>query len=289
MTLHPGAAADPGRAVGLRLAAWLVDLLLYVLVSFLTFLPLAERAEDPPAGFGDGFCTRLGKTNAFNECFNLNGTAWYTTGGRSLAHMALLLAWFLGIHVLLQGLKGGSLGKLATGVRVVREDGSPPGVGRALVRSLLWVVDGLPCCAPLVGLITMLSTRRKQRVGDLAAKTFVVRATERGLPVVSGDQPSPQPPAGYPQPPGYPPAGYPPAPGYPPAGYPPPPGYPPAGFPPAGNPPAGFPRPPAYPPAGFPPPPGSPPPGSPPPPGASPPQPPGDPPPGAPPPGYPPG
>ncbi len=262
-------AADPSRAVGLRLAAWLVDLLLYLLVWFLTFLPLAERADDPASGFGEGFCTRLGETSSFNECFNLNGTAWYTTGGRTLAHLALLLAWFLGIHVLLQGLTGGSLGKLLTGVRVVREDGSPPGVGRALVRSLFWAVDGLPCCGPIVGLITMLSTRRKQRVGDLVAKTFVVRAAERDRPVTPAE---PSAPAGYPPYPGYPPAGSPPAPpGPPPPGYPPNPGYPPQpGYPPPnpGSPPQpGYPPSPGPPQPGYPPSPGRPQPGYPPSPG----------------------
>ena len=250
-TFQAGAPpADPSRAVGLRLAAWFIDLVLYVVVFVATFLPLADRAEDPPSTFGSSFCDRLGDTNALNECFNLNGTALYTTGGRTLTHFALLLAWFVGVHVLLQGLTGGSLGKLATGVRVVTADGRRPGVGRALVRSLLWVVDGLPCCMPLVGLITLLSTGRKQRVGDLAARTFVVRAADQNQPVVpaggpgapapgAGGYPGYPPAPGYRPPPGYPPApqGYPPAPGYPPRpqGYPPNPGYPP---PPHGEPPA---------------------------------------------------
>ena len=242
----PAAAppAEPSRAVVLRLCAWLLDLFLYVLVLFLTFLLLAERTKVGESIFGDTFCSTLGETESFNECFELNGTAWYTTGGRTIAHAALLLAWFLGVHVILQGLTGGSLGKLATGVRVVREDGRRPGVGRALVRGLLWAVDGLPCCAPIVGLITMLATDRKQRVGDLVAGTFVVRADERGRPVRPAGSTSAPPGAGsYPSPPGYPPpSAYPPASQAPP-GYPPDPGYPtpPQSYPP---PPQGHPPPP---------------------------------------------
>ena len=219
------------------MAGWLVDLVLYALVFVLTFLPLAERTdvELGSSDFGSEFCDGLGETNALNECFNLNGTAWYTTGGRTAAHIATLLLWFVGVHVVLQGLTGGSLGKLATGVRVVKADGSRPGIGRALVRSLFWVIDGLPCCVPLVGLVTMLATGRKQRVGDLVAGTFVVKARDCGRPVSpTGAPPTGAGPGGYPSP-GYPPAvGYPqPPPGYPPP-YPPAPGYPqpPPGYPP---------------------------------------------------------
>ncbi|CAA9239505.1 MAG: hypothetical protein AVDCRST_MAG76-1681 [uncultured Acidimicrobiales bacterium] len=209
-TFQPAASpADPSRAVVLRLAAWLIDLALYVLVSFLTFLLLAERTEVTGSIFGSTFCERVRRTESFSECFEVNGTAWYTTGGRTLAHGALLLVWFLVVHVILQGLTGGSLGKLVTGVRVVREDGHRPGVGRALVRGLLWVVDGLPCCAPLVGLITMLATGRKQRVGDLVARTFVVRSADRGRavrPAGATSAPTHPGPGSYPTPYGYPPA-----------------------------------------------------------------------------------
>jgi len=184
--------ADPGRAVGLRLAAWTIDLILYSLFAIVTFIPLAQRTtgggggsafftSDPGfSNFGTSFCTSLRESRPISECFELGGTSWYTTGARSVTHFAAALAWFVGVHVILQGLTGGSLGKLVAGVRVVQADGRPPGIGRALVRSLFWAIDGLPCCAPLVGLITLLATGRKQRVGDMVARTFVVRAGQRG-------------------------------------------------------------------------------------------------------------
>jgi len=231
------AVADPGRAVLLRLGAWVIDLITYLLVSGLTFLAIAQRQAGvtsftTSSNFGDlgtSFCSSLRDSRPVNECFQLGDTAWYTTGARTVAHSVVALGWFVGIHVVLQGLTGGSLGKLAAGVRVVQADGRPPGIGRALVRSLFWLVDGFPCCAPLVGLVTLLATGRKQRVGDIVAKTFVVRARDRGQPVgtdglSSGAPPGAVPPGqgGYGASPWYP-AAPPSGPGYPPGGaYPPP-------------------------------------------------------------------
>lgn len=217
-------SARPGPAVGQRLAAWVVDLILYLAVALGTFFAIATREASTSSfdgragrfsGFETSFCTRLREARPVSECIELGDSVWYTTGGRSIAHFLVAIAWFAGIHVVLQGLTGGSLGKLATGVRVVQEDGSRPGIGRAFVRSALWIVDGLPCCMPLVGLITMLATDRKQRVGDLVAKTFVVKASDRARPVTSGGSATAPPPGvragSYQAPPGYPP---PPPPGY---------------------------------------------------------------------------
>ena len=46
-------------------------------------------------------------------------------------------------------------------------------------------MDGF-LCGPLVGGITMLSSSGNRRVGDMAAKTFVVRASQVGHPVPVG-------------------------------------------------------------------------------------------------------
>jgi hypothetical protein len=72
----------------------------------------------------------------------------------------------------MQGLTGKTPGKAAVGIKVIKADGQPPGILRALVRQLLWIVDGL--FVNLVGFITALTTRNNQRVGDMAASTFVV-------------------------------------------------------------------------------------------------------------------
>lgn len=68
---------------------------------------------------------------------------------------------------------GTTLGKLVAGARVRGRDGRRPDARAALLRNLLRFVDGLGLY--LVGAFAYLLTRRRQRVGDLAAGTTVVR------------------------------------------------------------------------------------------------------------------
>lgn len=73
-----------------------------------------------------------------------------------------------------EGLWGRTLGKRFCDLRVLRADGSPIGLGRALVRTLARAVDVLPAFY-LVGAVAVWLTPRDQRLGDLAAGTVVVR------------------------------------------------------------------------------------------------------------------
>ena len=91
-----------------------------------------------------------------------------------------------------------TLGKRFFDLRVVRTDGGRVGYGAAFVRTLLRVVDWLPA-AYLVGATLVWLTPRRQRLGDLAARTVVVRsrtmaADEIGtsaLPTVPWPDPAP--------------------------------------------------------------------------------------------------
>jgi len=69
---------------------------------------------------------------------------------------------------------GQTLGKRLLGLRVVRTDGRPIGYGSAFVRTALRAVDFLPA-AYAVGAVAVSVTARRQRIGDLAAGTVVVR------------------------------------------------------------------------------------------------------------------
>ena len=100
--------------------------------------------------------------------------------------------------VLLQGLTGGSLGKLVTRLRVVRPDGQRAGIGWAALRTLVLLVDMLCCFLP--GAVLVFSTKGHRRLGDMAASTFVVDRRDVGSPVVV---PGVGGPGSYPQP-GYP-------------------------------------------------------------------------------------
>ena len=73
-------------------------------------------------------------------------------------------------------MRGQTPGKKVLGIVVVNDDLSPVTLGTSLVRNLLRTVDFLPLLY-LGGVITMLSNRRFQRLGDLAAGTLVISST----------------------------------------------------------------------------------------------------------------
>lgn len=67
---------------------------------------------------------------------------------------------------------GETLGKRALGIRVVNLDGGPITRNQAVYREIVrWYVDGL-FVFPFF--ISILTTERKQRVGDVLAKTMVI-------------------------------------------------------------------------------------------------------------------
>lgn len=76
---------------------------------------------------------------------------------------------------LLEGLWGITLGKLAAGIKVVDYHGRRPGIRKALIRSLLRIIEGNPLLLGGLpaGIVAVLSPR-KQRLGDILAGTLVV-------------------------------------------------------------------------------------------------------------------
>ncbi|HEU0214474.1 MAG TPA: RDD family protein [Jiangellaceae bacterium] len=99
---------------------------------------------------------------------------------------------FVGVPTLVETLtRGRSLGKLALGLRVVRDDGGPVRFRHALTRALAGVfVDFLLTLG--VGAVTCsLLNERGKRVGDILAGTVVVR--ER-VPSTAGPLPAIPPP-----------------------------------------------------------------------------------------------
>jgi uncharacterized RDD family membrane protein YckC len=76
-------------------------------------------------------------------------------------------------YIVPEALFGASLGKLLTGLRVVRVDGRPLGLGSVVLRNLLRLIDALPVLYVVGGLL-VLATASSQRSGDLVAGTTVV-------------------------------------------------------------------------------------------------------------------
>ncbi|MCX5397396.1 RDD family protein [Streptomyces sp. NBC_00102] len=70
--------------------------------------------------------------------------------------------------------RGRSLGKLACGLRVVREDGGPIGFRHALVRGAMGVVEILSTFGGVAAVASLVSARGR-RLGDVFAGTIVVR------------------------------------------------------------------------------------------------------------------
>ena len=70
-----------------------------------------------------------------------------------------------------------TIGKNATGIEVRSLDGADRlSFGQASIRGLLRIVDFF-----VIGPIRVVATKRKQRLGDKAARTAVVRRPPRGL------------------------------------------------------------------------------------------------------------
>ncbi|MFC5066251.1 RDD family protein [Actinomycetospora atypica] len=147
----PGPAADV-EVVGLRVGQYLLDSLLAVVPMIVLIgigSALASVGSSALAVIGL-LITLLGYVGA-------------------LAGSFAVFAWWPSTH---QG-QTPAMGWL--GVRIVREsDGGVPALGECALRWVLLIVDGI--FAGIVGLVIMATSQRKQRLGDMAAHTLVVRA-----------------------------------------------------------------------------------------------------------------
>ena len=92
-----------------------------------------------------------------------------------------ILTGFVGYFVLLEWLwNGQTIGKRHAGLRVIGADGEPARFTAVLIRNLLRIVDFLPASYAL-GVVVIFLSPRSQRLGDLAAGTYVVRAPKPRL------------------------------------------------------------------------------------------------------------
>ncbi|WP_435770953.1 RDD family protein [Nocardioides sp. SYSU DS0651] len=142
-----GVALDlPAASLGLRIASGLIDVLVTVatlLVLFVVLTLATLRFQDDA----------------------LTGAAFVLT----------TVLTFLVLPATLETLtRGRSLGKLALGLRTVRDDGGPISFHHALVRALIGFVEIYAFTGAPAFFSIMLSSRGK-RLGDYAAGTYVVR------------------------------------------------------------------------------------------------------------------
>jgi uncharacterized RDD family membrane protein YckC len=120
-------------------------------------------------------------------CLLLLGATASGLDGAAAAAIALVVVVgvVIGYPVLLESLtRGRSLGKLALGLRVVRDDGGPVRFRHALVRALLGIVE-VWLTTGAVAILVSLASAQGKRLGDYLAGTVVVRERMpvRGAPM----------------------------------------------------------------------------------------------------------
>jgi uncharacterized RDD family membrane protein YckC len=96
-----------------------------------------------------------------------------TAGGGTWLVAYFVLTWGYGAFCETV-FNGQTLGKRALNIRVMSETGVPITGAQAVLRNLVGAADGLIPFVYLVGLSSMVLSKRFQRLGDLAAGTMVV-------------------------------------------------------------------------------------------------------------------
>ncbi len=106
-------------------------------------------------------------------------------GSQAIGAILLIVGSFIivfGYFIFFEVLGSGkSLGKRATGIRVIRSDGASVTFRQSVIRNLIRVADAMPGLFYTVGAISIIATANNQRLGDLAAGTYVVRDRTQGF------------------------------------------------------------------------------------------------------------
>ncbi|GAA0135047.1 hypothetical protein YSY43_18870 [Paenibacillus sp. YSY-4.3] len=91
----------------------------------------------------------------------------------------VFIGFLLLYHLLLEGFTGFTVGKFIVRIQVVREDGRTPGLLKSLIRTLLRLVEtNSVLFGAIPAGITALATKKKQRLGDIAANTYVLKVSD---------------------------------------------------------------------------------------------------------------
>lgn len=91
--------------------------------------------------------------------------------------LIFLMEWFYPVFFEVMA-QGQTVGKMALGIRVLCDDGTPVGWYQSTVRNFLRFVDFLPAMYG-AGLVSMLVQKDFKRLGDLAAGTIVTYSEKR--------------------------------------------------------------------------------------------------------------
>lgn len=182
---QPMMGTDPTSVVGRRVLAYLVDGFLMLLVAGIVFvaasdLTVIEGTTDCSLYETSGYVCFEPEEDSSGDITDDSILLVKTTG--IVLASVVIGGYGVGFIWIIQGLTGWTPGKLIAGIRVVNANGTGPGIGRSFLRWIMYIVDGQ--CSGIIGLVLMLTTKGHRRLGDMVAKTFVVRSSARGVPVV---------------------------------------------------------------------------------------------------------
>jgi uncharacterized RDD family membrane protein YckC len=180
---QPGPDHDVTAVLGRRYGAFLIDTAISLIVFGVLFFATATthtRAEM----LSEPGCHLSANDSSQVECNNravvtVNDTVYEAEGGR---YLLLCVVFTLLYFALMEGLTGATAGKHMTGLRVVTPEGTGIGLPRALVRWVLFAVDG-PLTLFICGIVTSSVSAGHRRLGDMAASSYVIAKADAGRPV----------------------------------------------------------------------------------------------------------
>lgn len=94
-----------------------------------------------------------------------------SAGGAAVTVIAVVFCLFITPAIVETATQGKSLGKLATGARIVRDDGGSISFRHAFIRALTAVLENFATLGGIASMVALLNDRAK-RLGDLLAGTY---------------------------------------------------------------------------------------------------------------------
>lgn len=138
------------KGIGIRAVAQIIDWI----IGFVIFFVVGSLVSIPFQGF-----TPTG--------FQLTGLPALIAIGSSAS---IIFVYFF----VMEAKYGQTVGKKATGIKVVKEDGTDCDVDSSFSRNILRIVDGI--AVYLVGAILIAQSDKNQRLGDRYANTVVIES-----------------------------------------------------------------------------------------------------------------
>lgn len=172
---------DPRRVLGRRVGAYAIDALIGFAISVVLFFALAEQIDKPRLLDGDAACDIIESSESASLCFAGGDTLFYATDSQAVLLFLIPVGYWFLLNGIVQGLTGATVGKAILGLRVVDEQGAICGIPKALGRTTVGIIDSLPT-AMGVGFLVAVNRSDRRRLGDLAARTNVVRTFDVGSP-----------------------------------------------------------------------------------------------------------